>query len=171
MNLKKTTLPIILIFVTLILSACDPVTPERIHLQKDNLENQIIRIEMVHYDNPKQKKFKTYDSDHFKQLQSYDESNETILKELPAECIPDFLDRLSETDILSGSCYYDSPKCLCFKLIFSDGRYMIMSCKEKSFVGYIGTYSATGEVVDFIGSFGSNKDWTDLIDVFFGIHN
>ena len=162
-------LSVLLIFITLMLSACDPVTPERIHLQKDNLESKIKRIELVHYENPDQKRFKSYYKDHFKQLQSYDESNETILKELSAERIPDFLDRLSETDILSGSYDYDSPKCLCLKLVFSDDSYMIMSCKEKSFIGYIGTYSATGEVVDFIGSFGSNKDWADLLNEYFGI--
>lgn len=122
----------------LILSACGPISPPPIHLQKSELENKIVKVELIHYENPDQefyKKYKSYTSDHFKELPSYDESNETILKELPPECISDFLDRVSEAEILPVYFFCDSPKCLCMKLTYNDESFLILDAGSKSVVG------------------------------------
>ena len=162
LRFKKTTMMILSVFLMLILSACDPVLPQMYHFQKSELENKIVKIEVIHYQNEAQKRFKSFDSDHSSKLKPYDNSNDIILEELPADRIPSFLDRLSEADILPKYNFFDSPKCVCIKLTYSDGRYMILNCSN-GFAGYIGTYSSDGEVFEFYGAFSQYEDFSNLL--------
>ena len=167
MRMKKGSLCLFCIILMLMLTACDPPSPPVYHFQNNELENKIVKVEMIHYENPDQKKFKSYYKDHFKQLPPFNESNVTILKELPAERISGFLDQLSKTDIFTELFFFDSPKCLCIKLTYNDGSYLILDGGDKSAIGYVGIYSSTGEVLEYVGSFRHFKDWPDLINKYF----
>ena len=57
LRFKKTTMMILSVFLMLILSACDPVLPQMYHFQKSELENKIVKIEVIHYQNEEQKRF------------------------------------------------------------------------------------------------------------------
>ena len=121
------------VILSLLLAGCDPTFPETTHFPKSELESNIVKVELVHYENSDHKSFKHFEADHFKQLKPFDESNETIKIELPSDRIPDFLDQLSETDIVPGCCFFNSPKCLCLKLTYDDGCFMILNWHTRSF--------------------------------------
>ena len=132
----------------LTLTACDPGMT---HLDKSELENKVVKVELIHYDYPKQKQFKSWVPDHSKKLKPFEEVRVVVLEELPSERMSEFLDRLSEADVLVKYWAVDSPRCFCLRLTYDDGSFLILNCYGHSYRGYIGTYASDGEVQDFIG--------------------
>ena len=163
---KKIIIPVICIILILILSACDPMM---IKLEKSDLENKVVKVELIHYENPKQKKFASWIPDHSSQLKPLDFDNVTIIQELPYESISAFYDQISTAFIRSKYYIYDTPKGLCLRLTNKDGSFMIYCCDSTS-NGFLGIYSQEGEILEYIGAPDSYKEYVNLINVFFGIH-
>ena len=167
--MKKIAAAILCIILMLTLTACDPGMT---HITKESLADaeHVAKVELIHYENPGQKRFKLWSPDHSKKLKPFEEAKVTVLEELPAERIPEFLDRLSEADILVKYWAVDSPRCFGLRLTYDDGSFLILNCYGQTYRGYIGTYSSDGEVQEFIGSFCNWDDFRDLVEDFFTVN-
>lgn len=166
MNIKKIIMLSICIFLLLILSACDPMM---IHLDNSDLENKITKVELIHYDNPKQKKFASWIPDHSNQLKPFDFENVTILQELPSEYNSPFIEELCKAYVRDKYYIFNAPKGICLRLTNNDGSFMIYYC-DNTCRGYVGLYSQDGEVLDYYGSPDSYKDYANLINNYFDNH-
>lgn len=93
----------------------------------------------------------------------------TILETLDNDDITAFIKQLSEISFLDKYYVFDSPKGISIRVIYANGDFEVISCdyEKKSFCGYIGKYTSSGDVVDFIGSFTGFNDFESLISNFF----
>lgn len=149
---------IILIIGCITLTACDP---NRIHLKQEELSD-IVSVELVKYDNSKQKCFFSWIPDHSSDLKPFDDSKLSVMETLPVDKIPQFIDTLCECDIFSNYYAYDSPNGICFKLSYSNGDFLIVNGKD-----YIGKFSSDGEVAEFIGCFSNSNFFKTLVNNYF----
>lgn len=153
----------VLTVITLFLTACDPGS---YYYDLDDLRAPVKRIELVNYDNPNQKNFKSWVPDHSDELKPLNMTNLQVTATMDAAKINDFLVELSEQHILYKYFAYDSPKDTCIRIVYRDDYFDIISCNENTFGGYIGTYSPTGEYVDFMGCFASRDSFEELLTYF-----
>lgn len=158
-----TTLIIVVIFACLTFAACDPGT----YIFKRDELSDVVSIELIDYDNPNQKHFWSWVPDHTADLKPFDNSKASIVEKLDESKISDFLDSLCDTDVLDRYYAYDSPNGLCIKLTYANGDFLIINYREGSFAGYIGIFTADGEVSQFIGCFSSVYYCEHLINDFF----
>ena len=163
MNIKKASMLLICCFLMVFLSACGPIM---IHLDQSELENKVDKVELIQYENPGQKKFTFWFSDHSKQLQPFYFENVTILQELPSEKLPGTIDLLCKAEIREKYYAFNAPIGICLKITYSDGSFMIYYC-DSSCRGYVGIYAQDGEVLDYIGSPDSYEEYASLISKYF----
>ena len=164
--MKKTIcLFLMLVCCACLLVACDPGTRSIDRVELD----RVVSVELIRYDNPAQKEFISWIPDQFRELAPFAPSNATVLETLPADKIPDFLDAFSKTDILNKYYAYNSPKDICLRLSYENGDFLIIwaNYKDGMYAGYIGEYSAAGDVLTFWGSFSSLEYYENLVDRFF----
>lgn len=163
--MKKLVCLLILAGMCCLLCACDPGTYS---INREFL-NQVTSVELIEYENPNQKQFDTWVTDHFDQLVSFVPANATVLETLPEEKKPDFLDAFSKTDILHTYYAYNSPKDICLRLNYENGNFLILwaNYSENRFAGYIGEYTSDGSVVSFWGSFSGLQYYKDLVETYF----
>ena len=125
-----------LAIICCLLCACDPgsYTIDQAAL------NNVVRIELIQYENPNQKHFTSWVPDQFDQLVPFDPANATVLETLPAERNAEFLEAFSQTDILHTYYAYDSPKDICLRLSYENGDFLIIwaNYAEGRYSGYIG---------------------------------
>ena len=166
--MKKLALLIGLWIVCLVFSACDPSSYQ---FDYHDLADNVVRIELIHYDNPDQRQFISWVPDHSSHLMPFQSSRMTVLETLDDAKKSDFLKQLSEAYILDKYYVYNSPKGICIKLSYSNGDFLIITCNyaEKAFGGYIGRYSENGDVAEFIGSFSGYDSFESLVNDFFEI--
>ena len=166
--MKKVALLIGSLLLCLVFGACDPSS---YRFDYQDLHDKAVRVELIQYDNPDQHQFTFWVSDHSSDLAPFKSSQVTVLQTLDNDKKSDFLKQLSKVDILNQYYAYDSPQGICIRICYSQGDFLILNCnqEEKTFQGYVGTYSESGEVIDFIGSFSSYGSFESLIDDFFGI--
>lgn len=151
--------------IVLLLSACDPGIYQ---IDADSL-NDVISIELIDYENSKQKHFLSWVPNQFDKLSPFDNANATVIEELEEDKVPDFINAFAQTDILHIYYAYDSPKDVCVKMNYSNGNFLIVwaNYKEENFAGYIGEYFADGTVFSFWGSFSSLAYFENLVNDFF----
>lgn len=154
---------IFLIICCITLTGCDPSSYYFAH---DDLDD-IVSIELIQYDNPEQKEFFSWVPDHTSDLKPFDNSKVSILETLDEGHISELIDTLCQFHILGTYYAYDSPKGLCLRLTYSSGDFLIVSCDENSYTGYIGKFSLDGEVVQFIGCFASLRSFQTLVNDYF----
>lgn len=158
---------IIMICITICLSltACDPAIS---NFDIDGLTSDVVSIEMIDYRNPEQKTILSRWSDHFSELLPFKEADCTLIDELEEEAFADFLETLRKTEFYYGYYACNSSEGICLKLLYGNGDFLILNSDPESELirGYIGKYSAEGEVLEFYGCFGSNLTFEKLIDVF-----
>lgn len=162
---SKTAMILAFVALCFTLVACDPST---YRFEPDELD-EVVKVELIAYDNPDQKHFFSWVPDHTADLKPFDNSAASVLETLDDDKIPDFIDALCETDVLYWYFAYDSPNEICLKLTYSDDSFLIVwsDYKNKSFAGYIGKFTADGEVDGFIGSFSALGYYTELVNDFF----
>ena len=153
----------VFIFCCFTLTACDPGT---YYFEQEELSD-IVRIELINYDNPEQKHFISWVPDHTSDLKPLDNSKISVLETLEEDKIPQFIDTLCEFDILYRYYAFDSPNGVCLKLSYSNGDFLIVNCNVPSFAGYIGEFTSDGEVTAFIGCFSASSSFTTLVNNFF----
>ena len=147
------------------LTACDP---SHFYFEEEDLSD-VVSIELINYDNPKQKEFSSWVPDHSSDLKPFDESKVTVLETLDESEIPDFTAKLCEPIILYWYFAYDSPNGICIKLTYSTGDFLIVWSDYQNgwFGGYIGKFTSEGEVKEFYGSFASLGSYTYLVNNYF----
>lgn len=149
----------------IILCACDP---GGYAIDRESL-NRVVSVELIEYENPKQKEFLSWVPDQFNRLVPFVTDNVTTLECLPTEKIQDFLDAFSETNILHTYYAYNSPKDVCIKLNYDNDDFLIIwaNYTENSYAGYIGEFASDGTVLSFWGSFSSARYYKDLVEEYF----
>ncbi|MDE6597711.1 MAG: hypothetical protein K2K60_03640 [Clostridia bacterium] len=153
----KAALIIILISLCLTLTACDPI---RDHFEHEYLSD-VVSVELIKYDNPKQKQLFLWVIDHSSQLKPFDNSKVSVLESLDENKISDFIDSLCELDFFSPYYDFDSPKGTCLKLSYSNGDFLIIQSR------YIGKFSPNGEIAEYIGSFSNPNTYKSVINEYF----
>lgn len=163
--MKKTT-ALLCILVCLLLSACDPVS---FYFDSEELSQKAVSIELINYDNDIQSHFHTWVPNYFDRLKSYDVANESLLETLDETRVSESIEQLSKDHILYRYYAYDSPKGVCIKITYVEGNYLIIwsNYEQRSYSGYIGEYSANGEVVDFFGCFSNLASYENLVNGYF----
>lgn len=154
---------IFLIICCITLTGCDPLP---YYFARNDLVD-IVSIELIQYDNPEQKEFFSWVPDHMSDLKPFDNSKVNILETLDEGHISELIDTLCESHILDTYYAYDSPNGLCLRLTYSSGDFLIVSCDENSYTGYIGKFSPDGEVAQFIGCFESSRSFKNLVNDYF----
>lgn len=154
------------VLICMTMTACDPGT---YRLREETDPKDVVSVELIRYENPKQKKFASWVPDHFKKLRPMDLSSVTVLEVLPETSVEPFLEQLSQKGILWKYYVYDSPKGVCIRITYSGGDFLIISTdyENESYRGYIGMYNAQGEVTDFFGSFVSYHSFESLVNDYF----
>lgn len=166
--MKKSICLIIPVVLCLLLCACDPGMES---IGEDALDD-VVGVDLIRYDNPKQREFASWVPDHTKQLKSFDPDKVTVLETLPEDNIPALTEALSQAEILDSYFAYDSPRDVCLRLTHKDGSFLIAwaNYEEGTFGGYVGEYAPDGSVLTFLGSFEALSAYTDLVDGFFAYH-
>ncbi|MCM1546042.1 MAG: hypothetical protein NC033_03290 [Clostridiales bacterium] len=163
---KKFIKPLILLVAMLLalsvifFTACDPAS---YNYDLDNLRAPVKSVELVNYDNPSQKHFASWVPDHSGKLKPLNISEIQTTATLETDRIDGFMQDLAEKRILYKYYAYDSPEGVCIKIGYGDDCFDIISA------GYIGTFSADGKVVDFIGWFSSSSSFDYLLNTYFGV--
>ena len=155
-------------FVICLLSSC-AMDPGRFNYDYDALLEEVVQIELVQYENPDQKHFRSWVPNHFPDLVPFIPQNMTKLEDLEESKKNDFLNQLSQSDILSTYYAYNSPKGICIRLVYTNGDFEILNCnvEKRSAGGYIGRYTSEGEIVDFKGVFSNNDSYQSLVNDYF----
>lgn len=168
-NLKTLLLRAILILFLFIpccmLTSCDPGS---FNFKSEDL-SEVVKIELINYDNPQQKHFFSWVPDHSSDLKPFDDSKASVLESLDKNRISDFCDTLCNSDILYLYYAYDSPNGICLKLTYSDGKYIIIwsAYEYKSYAGYIGSFYPDGSIAEFFGSFTALTSFKILVNNYF----
>lgn len=144
-------------------AACDPGSYK---FSREYLSD-IVSIELISYDNPENKHFVSWVPDHTSDLKPFDDSKLSVLETLDEDNFSQLIDTLCECEILYQYYAYDSPNGICLKLSYSNGDFLIVSCDEVSYAGYIGKFSSDGGVAEFIGCFCSRSDFEALVNDYF----
>lgn len=158
----------VLVFALGILAGCDPGT----FIIDSELLQDVESIELIEYENKKQKSFSTWVPDQFDDLIAFETANATVLERLEEERIAEFIEAFRQTDILHTYYAYNSPSDVCIRLNYLNGNFLIIwaNYKRGSFAGYIGEYSSDGRVLSFWGSFSALFYYEDLVNNFFDYH-
>ncbi len=164
--MKKILIVLCLMGLCFSLAACDPGSET---LDEGELSLDLTAVELVFYENPEQEHFSSWVPDHSEDLRPFVPENMRVLQRLDTEKQEDFLRQLSQEEILSAYYAYDSPAGYCLKLTYANGEFLILNCntQSRSHQGYIGSYSAEGEVLEFIGCFASYYSFEALVADYF----
>lgn len=164
--MKRILFLICILVLCFSLTACDPAVRS---FDMDSITSNIVSIEMIDYDNPDQKIFFTRWSGHSSELLPFKESDCTLLKKLEEEKVDAFLQALCKTEYYYEYYACNSPSGVCLRLVYGNSDFLILNRDPESDLirGYIGKYSADGEVVEFYGCFGSYHSFEKLVDIFY----
>ena len=162
--MKKLVIFSVLCFWCFCLTACDP---GHFRFEYEDLSDSVIGIELIDYNNSEQKHFLSWVPDHSSKLRSFNMENMTIIETLDAELFPGFLEQLADVSFLDKYYAFDSPKGTGIRLIYANGDFEVLSCNGKSYVGYVGRYNESGDVINFIGCFTDYYDFESLVNDFF----
>ena len=149
------------IFVSTLFMAC-ACDPGDYHLGYDFTGDEFVKIELINYDNPSQKRFISWVPDHTDDLLPFEKDNSTTISTLTDQTtIAQFTESLLNTFMLGTYFNYDSPKGLCIKITLKDGSFLIVNEDY-----YVGKYTADGEVAEFYGVIDSRDDFIALTKYF-----
>ena len=129
--MKKFAAVVLLIFVMLSFSACDPSFGS---IGEFFDRNGIISADLIEYDNPSAKRinsgFWSSMEDTAKKLLSFDFDKMTVLESVAEEILSDFLSDVSEIAAATTWVHLDSPIGICIKLNYENGDFAIISCGQ-----------------------------------------
>ena len=149
-----------------ILFSCDPVM---INLDIDELETNLVDIELINYENDDQSKFPFWTKDYSDKLLKFDSNKASVIGDLEETKINDFLECLTEFEVIYKYYTFDSPKGRCAKLNYSNGNYIIIGL-EKLNSGYIFKYDENGNVIEDIGKINGSKDFVLSVEHLFNYY-
>ena len=162
--MKRCFLVLLAVILCFTFTACDPSSYQ---FEYDELAAKVVRVELIEYNNPDQRKFASWVPDHMDDLLPFDRTKETVLETLEESNFPNLLRQLSRAEILYRYFAYDSPRGLCVKLTYASGDFLIVSCNSGQYSGYIGSFSKEGEVSEFYGCFSGYIYFETLVNNFF----
>ena len=163
--MKKIMYILICLVFSVMLCSCDPGTNVIVDDELDGIKS----IELIRYNNPKQKQFTSWVPNHFDELKPFKLNNYLLLENLEENKIDSFLKSFKSKDILNTYYAYDSPNDICIKLNYDTGNFLIIWANYKigSFIGYIGEYLPDGSVLSFWGCFSSLDYYEELVSNYF----
>lgn len=132
-------LSIIIVFVSLV--ACDPAN---FRYDYEELENSIVQVELINYDNPGAKEL----FEKRNKVISFDFDKMEIIETLSEEQVSNFLTDLIDVDFMMVWKHLDSPQGLSIRMIYNNNDFEIISCN----VRYAGSFYSDGQVKRFIGT-------------------
>lgn len=159
---KKLFILLVLLLVPILFS-CDPLM---INLDIDELETNLVDIELINYENDEQKEFPFWAKDYSDRLLKFDSNKASIIGNLEETKIKDFLECLTEFEVIYKYYTFDSPKGRCAKLNYSNGDFIVIGL-EKINSGYIFKYDENGNVIEYIGKIDGSKDFVLSVDHLF----
>ena len=154
----------LLCLVCIPIYACDPLY----YQMKDTgvLDDEIVSVQLIRYDNPKQKAFKLWAQTGTRKLKTFNLEKMEVVETLSEDQIPNLLLELGELETLGGYYTYDSPQGECLKLNYSNGNFLIIwGDAQKG--SYVGTYSPEGKVVYYAGAIDFLDKYADIVEKFF----
>ena len=105
--MKKFMIIVVICMVCLVLGSCDPGT---YRFDYDDLAGSVTSLELIQYDNPGVKQFKSWLPNHESKLKDFDFTKMELLESLDEDKFDDFLIDLSEIKFLNKYYCYNSPK-------------------------------------------------------------
>ena len=143
---KLIFLILVLCCVMTIFAACDP---NRFSFDYEELKENVVRVELIYYDNPDAKElFEKRDK-----VIPFDFSKMEIVEVLSENEVDNFLHDLSKRTFLEVWRHLDSPQGYSIRLVYLNEDFEIISCNAI----YSGGFYADGQVKRFIGN-GLNSD-------------
>ena len=163
--MKKSSIVCLLFCVCLCLcfAACDPGSYS---FGEAELEDGLVSIELIDYDNPKQKSFISWVPDHSSDILPFDHQKMTVQETLPEEKHDEFVKLLAGSYILYHYYTVNSPRGLCLKLTYESGEFLVISADKDGASSFVCRYAADGRVIEYIGSIDDNGTHLDLIRCF-----
>lgn len=149
-HMKKIFMILLLFFTCFILIACEP---RSVSYPDDYLED-VIKVELINYDNNKIKRF--------------DVDKMEIIEELNTEKLDDFLQDLSDIymwrSIPKG--YFAGES---IRIIYGNGDFEVMSCNntEHKIISYLVRYDSNGRMIKLIGSVEHKSEFTNILNTYF----
>lgn len=162
--MKRTVLYALLALLCVFLVSC-AMDPNMTNYDLKTLEQNVVSVELISYENPNQKEFRSWVPDHSDELVPMDLTKISVTKTLSEEDLQAFLLEFSNATIMSTYYSYDSPAGECIKLNYENGDFMIVH-NGGGYSGYIGEFNADGTVKEFIGSFDGRAHFLDLLEYF-----
>lgn len=145
---------IITIFVAILLVICSLCTfvacdPNTFYFDYDELKENVIRVELIYYDNPNAKKlFEQRDK-----VLPFDFDKMEIVEILSENEMDNFLHDLSEHPFMTDWIHSDSPIGYSIRIVYLNGDFEVISYySENDYKWYSGGFYADGQVKRFIGT-------------------
>lgn len=136
--------------------------PSPYYYNLEELRAPVTRIELINYDNPNQHHFKSWVPNHEGDLKPLNMDAIEVTATMDDSQIDSFMQDLSKELILYKFYDVDSPKDTCIRIVYEDDYFDILS------KNYVGTFTPSGKVEDFIGSFSGYIVFEHLLQTYFG---
>lgn len=162
---KKLFILLVLLLVPILFS-CDPIM---FNLDIDELKTNLVDIELIKYENDEQKEFPLWMKDYSDRLLKFDSNKVSIIDNLEETKINDFLECLTEFEVIYKHYTFDSPKGRCAKLNYSNGDFIVIGL-EKLNSGYIFKYDENGNVIEYTGKISGSKDFVLTVEHLFNYY-
>jgi len=159
--MKKIILLILLILFTFNLASCFfiPQDPGEYYYDYSELKDNVIKIELINYDNPYAKElFENRDK-----VIPFDFDKREIIEILSNDKIDDFLQEFSKLKFLMDWKHSDSPKGTSVRIVYENEDFIIISYN----IDYSGSFYADGNVKEFIGELAWKEDFINLVNKYF----
>jgi len=160
----KSLLVCLILGLGFVLTSCVS-DPESFYFDYDELEEKVIAIELINYDNPDTKTVKKKDG-----ILPFDFDKMEVLQVLEVEQIDSLLLDLSEihfhvSDELTK--YSDSASGMSIKIVYTSGDFLIICSNSNS--NFIVEFNSDGNVGNLVVRFTDNKIFVDLTNKFFTV--
>ncbi|MDE7373695.1 MAG: hypothetical protein K2N18_06495 [Clostridia bacterium] len=149
---------VMVLCVTLLACACDPTIST--FFESEDFED-VISVELINYDNPKQKRLRFWAYDHSADLKPFDCAQMSCIEVLDESGETDFFDELCKMRVRYDYYVYDSPKGICIRLNYSNGDFIIVQQE------YVGRFYSDGSVAEFIGYIDGKDPLKSLVNNYF----
>ena len=162
--MKRKLIILILSAFVLLLTACDP---GMVHYARNISIDDVVRVELIDYDNPKVKKISSLITE--RGIKAFDFKKMTIVEELSEEKYEDFFQDFSQLKLWGRWHHLNSPSGTSIRIVYSNDDFDVVSFGniEDQVFSFMAKYNSKGKLIDFIGTVESKTDYINLINSYF----